>query len=272
MQLLLKKYKVYNCRTALSFIANNLLKKYSNYSVFLPEYICNSVIEAFLLDGITIKYYGVDFHKKAAFLKDTQINKGDVVVCVNFYGIKFDYSCFDKFLYIWKIYDSSHYAFLDISKYDNYDFVVVGLIKTIPFVTGGGFLYTRHQIDLSLLSCNSLYHYSNEISNFIYDIALYYLSNIFFWRKSNLYKYISYIFIKIASLYNNKSSTITKMSCMSYATYHLSGLFNNFYYKRYEIISKELVGSHIRTFIIVRCRDTTILDKEKVTYFRNWIV
>jgi len=272
VQLLLKKYKLYNARCALSFVAYHLKRENPSAKVYLPEYICESVVMAFSKNDLELVFYEVDFERKIA-LPCKGIKSGDLVVCVNYYGFELDYSQIVENNGVRTLYDSSHNCFIDINDCSSYDYVVVGFMKSLPFVTGGAYLYSKCPLEHKVIQRNSMKSLVDEIPNFLYDTFLYYLYNsTLFKTRKRYHQILSFPFEKMSKVLNEEVAQHHKMTITSKMTLWISHIFHDFYIKRYKRISLYFTGkSHVRTFFILKGEGVNSLPKDEIEVLSNWI-
>ncbi|MCR5468875.1 MAG: hypothetical protein K6F37_07940 [Lachnospiraceae bacterium] len=113
-------------RTSQDIIIKDVLSQKSVKSVYMPSYCCDSMIEPFLQNGLSVEYYDV-FATEAGICCDFNENKCDVVFLINYFGfiddrvLEFARTEHDKGKTV--IYDATHSMFCNGVDYSDCDYV-----------------------------------------------------------------------------------------------------------------------------------------------------
>lgn len=127
-------------RTAIGYVLENI-KKYKNIKgAYLPNYICESVINTFKNEDIDVYFYDVYFENGLKYNIDLS-KKFDVFFAMNYFG--YSDLCMDEYIDAFKengkiiIEDITH-SLLSKKKYcDRSDYLIASLRKWFPIADGG---------------------------------------------------------------------------------------------------------------------------------------
>lgn len=126
-------------RTAIDFVLKDLEEKIDNKKVYLPNYICNSIIQPFIDNNYELCFYNVDLISKRF---DIDVNKEcGIFYAMNYFGYK-DFNM-DNYINEFSkkntiiIEDITHRLLCEKNFCTYSDYLICSLRKWFPIISGG---------------------------------------------------------------------------------------------------------------------------------------
>lgn len=132
---------VFSGRTALDYILKNIKSSQKKLTIYLPSYICESVINTIKKNNIEIEFYNIDI-KNNEFMYDIDLNKKiDIFFGISYFGLSNDkidtyISQFSKKNVI-VIEDITHRLLSNKNYNKESDYLICSLRKWFPIISGG---------------------------------------------------------------------------------------------------------------------------------------
>lgn len=127
-------------RTAIDFIVNDIKMKNKVKSVYMPSYCCHTMIQPFLDNNITVKFYNVNFENGKYNYEMNYENQCDIILIMKYFG--YDNEDVDKYICEFSklgkiiIEDSTHSWLMDNPYNKVSDYVICSFRKWMGIPAG----------------------------------------------------------------------------------------------------------------------------------------
>ena len=132
---------LFSGRTAIWYVLNDILSKKNIKSAYLPNYICDSVVQPFNDLNLEINYYSVKFIDGEVKYEIDKDIKADVFVSMSYFG--FNATNMDSIIQAFQksniivIEDITHRLFSNPNHSPAADYFIASLRKWMPLISGG---------------------------------------------------------------------------------------------------------------------------------------
>lgn len=140
-------------RTAIHFVLKNILLKKNIQKVYMPSYVCSSMIKPFEDFGIEIEYYDVYYNQGLKYNIDLECDC-DIFFAMNYFG--YSVTNMDEYIKKFKekgkivIEDITHSVLTDKRYSEFSDYLVGSLRKWFPINSGGIVASLNSKFDIEL--------------------------------------------------------------------------------------------------------------------------